>query len=158
MNPVLERKQFAPNTAKGFSKGFRKFLFLHERARERERKREKQQHIKTTSKSTTNNFYNTIGTMFGLGKLFYVIVLTINGIAVLSEDRFLNRIGWGSTTSQQNNGNIQAQFNQFNTGMENGEGSIKTKLINLISAVRTLMRIPLIVVNLFIIIYELILG
>lgn len=96
--------------------------------------------------------------MFGLGKLFYVIVLVINGIAVLSEDRFLNRIGWGSTTGQQNNGNIQAQFNQFNSGLDNTDGSVKTKLINLISAFRTLMRIPLIVVNITIIIYELILG
>ncbi|KAI3404375.1 hypothetical protein KGF56_002772 [Candida oxycetoniae] len=97
--------------------------------------------------------------MFGLGKLLYVIVLTINGIAVLSEDRFLNRIGWGSTTASSNvNANIQNQFNQFNSGLETSEGSIKTKLINLISAVRTLMRIPLIAVNITVILYELILG
>ncbi|CAK9440305.1 uncharacterized protein LODBEIA_P44050 [Lodderomyces beijingensis] len=97
--------------------------------------------------------------MFGLGKLLYVIILTINGIAVLSEDRFLNRIGWGSTTAAANaNGNLQNQFNQFNTGLESSEGSIKTKLINLISAVRTLMRIPLIGVNIGMILYELILG
>ncbi|KAG5417092.1 hypothetical protein I9W82_004725 [Candida metapsilosis] len=97
--------------------------------------------------------------MFGLGKLFYVIVLVINGIAVLSEDRFLNRIGWGSTTASSNaNANIQNQFNQFNTGLESSEGSIKTKLINLISAVRTLLRIPLIAVNILIILYEIVLG
>ncbi|KAI5958981.1 uncharacterized protein KGF55_005635 [Candida pseudojiufengensis] len=96
--------------------------------------------------------------MFGLGKLFYVVVLTINGIAVLSEDRFLNRIGWGSTTSSNSNGNIQNQFNQFQTGLDSSEGSVKKKLINLISAVRTLMRIPLIAVNIAIILYEIILG
>ncbi|CAJ0748861.1 23524_t:CDS:2, partial [Entrophospora sp. SA101] len=40
-----------------------------------------------------------------------------------------------------------------------GEGpSLKTNLINLISAVRTLMRIPLIAVNIFVIAYELLLG
>ncbi|KAI5951817.1 hypothetical protein KGF54_004892 [Candida jiufengensis] len=96
--------------------------------------------------------------MFGLGKLLYVVVLVINGIAVLSEDRFLNRIGWGSTTTTNNGNGIQNQFNQFQTGLDNNEGSIKTKLINLISAVRTLMRIPLIAVNIAIILYEIILG
>ncbi|ODV78955.1 Yos1-like protein [Suhomyces tanzawaensis NRRL Y-17324] len=86
--------------------------------------------------------------MFGLGKLLYVIILTINGIAVLSEDRFLNRIGWGSTkTSGQ----------QFQYGGE-GDSSVKTKLINLISAIRTLLRVPLIAVNVVVIMYELILG
>ncbi|CAI5756829.1 unnamed protein product [Candida verbasci] len=97
--------------------------------------------------------------MFGLGKLVYVIVLTINGIAVLSEDRFLNRIGWGSSASSNAAGNnMKDQFNQFNSGIESSDSSIKTKLINLISAVRTLMRIPLIVVNIAIILYEIILG
>lgn len=98
--------------------------------------------------------------MFGLGKLLYVVVLTINGIAVLSEDRFLNRIGWGS---KANINNPNMQFNQFSTGdmmmnNNNNDGSIKVKLINLISAIRTLMRIPLIAINILIILYELILG
>ncbi|EGW33438.1 uncharacterized protein SPAPADRAFT_136027 [Spathaspora passalidarum NRRL Y-27907] len=94
--------------------------------------------------------------MFGLGKLLYVVVLTINGIAVLSEERFLNRIGWGSRRYDQQ---ANIQFNQFNTGIAvNDEGSIKNKIINLINATRTLMRIPLIVLNIFIILYELILG
>nr|ODN96685.1 hypothetical protein L204_03394 [Cryptococcus depauperatus CBS 7855] len=40
-----------------------------------------------------------------------------------------------------------------------GEGvSVKAKVINLIGATRTLMRIPLIVVNSVIIVYEVILG
>lgn len=29
--------------------------------------------------------------LFGLGKLFYVILLLINAVAVLSEERFLSR-------------------------------------------------------------------
>ncbi|KAE9967788.1 hypothetical protein BLS_006172 [Venturia inaequalis] len=39
---------------------------------------------------------------FGLGSLFYVGVLLVNAIAVLSEDRFLARIGWSpnSVTSE----------------------------------------------------------
>ncbi|CUM50316.1 uncharacterized protein AC631_01737 [Debaryomyces fabryi] len=92
--------------------------------------------------------------MFGLGKLLYVIILTVNGIAVLSEDRFLNRIGWGSTTAN----NPSQPYLQFSTSAQ-GEGtSVKTRLINLISAVRTLMRLPLIFINVVIIFYELILG
>lgn len=88
--------------------------------------------------------------MFGLGKLFYVIVLSVNGIAVLSEDRFLNRIGWGSAAPNQ----FQQQY-----GMQaNADTSIKNRLITLISAIRTLLRLPLIAVNVLIILYELILG
>lgn len=40
----------------------------------------------------------------------------------------------------------------------NNEGSTKSRIINLISAIQTLLRIPLIVVNTVVIIYELILG
>ncbi|CUM63659.1 uncharacterized protein PRCAT00001243001 [Priceomyces carsonii] len=91
--------------------------------------------------------------MFGLGKLLYFLLLSVNGIAVLSEDRFLNRIGWGATS------NNNAQYQQFTPAVDSGEGqSIKGNLINLISAVRTLLRWPLILVNILIIIYELILG
>jgi len=86
--------------------------------------------------------------MFGLGKLLYVVILVINGIAILSEDRFLNRIGWGSTVSSQD------QYGFSN----DGDTSIKTKLVNLISAIRTLLRVPLIAVNVIVILYELILG
>ncbi|KAK9468175.1 Yos1-like protein [Lipomyces arxii] len=83
--------------------------------------------------------------MFGLGKLLYVILLLINSIAVLSEDRFLARIGWSSV--------------QIDSGFGMSESaSVKNKMINLISAVRTLMRIPLIGLNSIVIIYELILG
>ncbi|GMM34577.1 Yos1 protein [Saccharomycopsis crataegensis] len=79
--------------------------------------------------------------MMGLGKLLYVVVLLVNAVAVLSEDRFLNRIGWGSSGKQFQN-----------------DVSVKGRMINLISATRTLLRIPLILVNVIIILYELILG
>ncbi|KAF7729556.1 Protein transport protein yos1 [Apophysomyces ossiformis] len=78
----------------------------------------------------------------GLGQLFYVLLFFINAIAVLSEERFLARIGWSAQP--------EAGFG--------GEQSIKFKIINLISAVRTLMRIPLIGINIVVIIYELLLG
>ncbi|CAD0093342.1 unnamed protein product [Aureobasidium vineae] len=66
---------------------------------------------------------------FGLGGLFY---------AILSEDRFL------------------ARKPAFGGPADNT--SVKSKVINLIASVRTLMRIPLIVINTLIIVYELILG
>ncbi|KAI8979682.1 Yos1-like protein [Mycotypha africana] len=80
----------------------------------------------------------------GLGQLLYVLLCFINAIAVLSEDRFLARIGW---TAQPDAG----------FGQEQGQ-TIKHKIVNLISAVRTLMRIPLIAINIVVIIYELLLG
>ncbi|KAJ5544663.1 hypothetical protein N7535_006944 [Penicillium sp. DV-2018c] len=83
---------------------------------------------------------------FGLGKLVYVIVLIINAIAVLSEDRFLARVGWGRTQ-------VEPGF-----GATYDSTSAKAKLVNLIASVRTVMRIPLIVINTVIIVYELILG
>lgn len=83
-----------------------------------------------------------------------MIVLSVNGIAVLSEDRFLNRIGWGSSSPQAAN-QFQTQYGILATS---SEVSIKTRLVALISAIRTLLRLPLIVVNVLIILYELILG
>ncbi|OJJ44350.1 hypothetical protein ASPZODRAFT_135162 [Penicilliopsis zonata CBS 506.65] len=83
--------------------------------------------------------------MLFLGSLFYVSVLLINAIAVLSEDRFLARINLSSTTYDPSFGSGDAT-------------SVKAKIINLIASVRTLMRIPLIIVNTLIIVYELVLG
>lgn len=91
--------------------------------------------------------------MFGLGKLLYVVILSVNGLAVLSEDRFLNRIGWGASSNSQSN-----QQYQFSGIQQNENASIKLRLINLIGAVRTLMRLPLICVNIVVILYELVLG
>ncbi|KAJ5640690.1 Protein transport protein Y [Penicillium herquei] len=84
--------------------------------------------------------------LFGLGKLVYVIILFINSIAILSEDRFLARIGWGRTQAEPG------------FGSSYDSTSVKAKSINLIASVRTVMRIPLIVINTVIIVYELILG
>ncbi|KAJ1834363.1 hypothetical protein LPJ63_002003 [Coemansia sp. RSA 2711] len=80
--------------------------------------------------------------MFGFGTLFYVILLLLNGIAVLNEERFLARIGWARNSAE----------------LYGDTESVKAKMINLISAVRTLMRIPLIAVNVVVIVYALVLG
>jgi hypothetical protein len=103
-----------------------------------------------------------------------VIVLIVNAIAILSEDRFLARIGWAAQQPEP----------AFGSG---ADVSIKGKIINLISATRLLTRsksfwaqqnagrkngrrwwseskltarslVPLIGINSVIIIYELLLG
>ncbi|KAK8197248.1 Yos1-like-domain-containing protein [Phyllosticta capitalensis] len=66
---------------------------------------------------------------FGLGGLFYVAILLTNAIAVLSEDRFLARIGWG-LQAEPAFGGVQDTT------------SVKAKVIHLIASVRTLMRGP----------------
>ncbi|PMD51663.1 Yos1-like protein [Hyaloscypha bicolor E] len=84
---------------------------------------------------------------FAFGNLIYISVLLVNAIAILSEDRFLARVGWSNTVSEP----------AFGAGSA-GDASIKNKLINLTTSVRTLMRIPLIVINSILIVYEVILG
>ncbi|KAH1495882.1 hypothetical protein KXV92_003962 [Aspergillus fumigatus] len=66
--------------------------------------------------------------LFGLGKLVYVCCLLINAVAILSEDRFLARIGWGRTQTDPAFG---ATYDST---------SIKAKSVNLIASVRTVMR------------------
>ncbi|KAF8736200.1 hypothetical protein AX14_000756 [Amanita brunnescens Koide BX004] len=91
-----------------------------------------------------------------LGTIFKVALLLINSIAVLNEERFLARIGWLSTPQQPRDANsVYQAYDQSGYGQDAG---IKARLIDLISAVRTLMRIPLIAINIIVIIYELLLG
>ncbi|KAI8905332.1 Yos1-like protein [Powellomyces hirtus] len=81
--------------------------------------------------------------MLSLGTLFYVGLLFINAIAVLHEERFLARIGLGPSSSQ---------------GFGDQSATVKYKVINLISAIRTLLRFPLVAINIVVIVYELIFG
>lgn len=66
--------------------------------------------------------------MLFLGNLFYVSVLLINAIAILSEDRFLARIGLSSTSYDP----------AFGAGPE--PQSLQAKVVHLIASVRTLMQ------------------
>ncbi|KAJ7638804.1 ER-to-golgi transport membrane protein [Roridomyces roridus] len=95
-----------------------------------------------------------------LGTVIYVSLLVVNSMAVLSEDRFLARIGWSSSSQAPNpNPAFQQTYDpQTGYGTPPAEVSMKARLIDLISAVRTLMRIPLIGFNIIIIIYEILLG
>ncbi|KAH8928503.1 Yos1-like protein [Atractiella rhizophila] len=87
-----------------------------------------------------------------IGSLFYVILLLINAVAVLSEERFLARIGWSSNPAAH-----RQEFSYDPNGDPTGPG-IKLRIIQLIGAVRTLMRIPLILINIFVIAHALVLG
>ncbi|PUU75974.1 Yos1-like protein [Tuber borchii] len=88
---------------------------------------------------------------FGLMPLIKMTILMINAIAILSEDRFLARIGWSTAAPVEPQTFGMQQQNVANE-------SIKAKTMNLISATRTLMRIPLIGINSLLIVYELLLG
>lgn len=96
--------------------------------------------------------------MLTIGTIIYVALLLINAMAVLSEERFLARIGWSSVQPQSTNVGYQHSFDQNGYGYGQQDVGVKLRIINLISAVRTLMRIPLIGLNLVVIVYELVLG
>ncbi|PWN28212.1 Yos1-like protein [Jaminaea rosea] len=87
------------------------------------------------------------------GTLLYVSVLCLNAIAILNEDRFLSRVGWSSASIQYE------QQHSFTSGPGGHGGSsdagVKERLVNLMGAVRTLLRVPLVLINVLIILYEL---
>lgn len=87
--------------------------------------------------------------LFGFGKLIYIVVLVLNAICILSEDRFLARIGMGRSGMAQDN---------VGFGGRPDQDSIGSRLVNLISSIRMVTRAPLIPVNFVIIGYELLLG
>ncbi|KIW48179.1 uncharacterized protein PV06_00794 [Exophiala oligosperma] len=91
--------------------------------------------------------------LFGFGPIIYATCLLLNAVAILSEDRFLARIGWGK--SQLND--PSAGGVAFGAPAQDPE-SFRSKGINLISSIRTLCRVPLIFINTIIVIYELLLG
>ncbi|KAF9421051.1 hypothetical protein BGZ94_008949 [Podila epigama] len=77
----------------------------------------------------------------GLFVLVEVMLLFVNAVAILNEERFLAKIGWG-----------RQAIDPY------AQESIKSRVVNLISAVSTLMRIPLIGLNTLAILYLVILG
>ncbi|XP_015775190.1 PREDICTED: immediate early response 3-interacting protein 1-like [Acropora digitifera] len=68
---------------------------------------------------------------FTFYSLLEASLLILNAIAVLHEERFLAKVGWGTD-----------QLSGF--GEERGT---KHQIINLIHSIRTVMRIPLILLN-----------
>ncbi|KAG7096963.1 hypothetical protein E1B28_004360 [Marasmius oreades] len=92
-----------------------------------------------------------------LGTIIYVAVLLVNAVAILNEERFLARIGWTTSRPQVANAGFQSYDQTAYSGVQ-GDVGIKAKGIELVTAVRTLLRIPLIAINIVIIVYELVLG
>lgn len=99
--------------------------------------------------------------MLSLGSIIYVILLLINAMAVLNEERFLVRsmwqlgdvvkngtyqcslyglVGWASTNVQAQAAYAQPYAQPYDQMGAQQEIGVKGRLINLISAVRTLMR------------------
>jgi len=100
-----------------------------------------------------------LGLGLGLGTIFYVALLLINAMAVLNEERFLARIGWTMPQTQNAPTSFHQPYDPYAAaGVQQADISIKGKIVNLIGAVRTLMRVPLIFFNIGVIIYELLLG
>jgi hypothetical protein len=91
-----------------------------------------------------------------LWNLYEAGLLIVNAIAVLHEERFLSKIGWGRNQWQQ-----QQQYqgfggpSSFNPAIDQG---LKANLLNMIHSIRTVMRIPLILLNIVTIVFKLILG
>jgi len=93
-----------------------------------------------------------------LGAILYATLLLINAMAILNEDRFLARIGWASAQPPNMNAAFRQPYDQTGYGVTQPDVGVKVRLINLIGAVRTLMRIPLIGLNLVVIVYQVLLG
>ena len=77
---------------------------------------------------------------FSLTDLFVSALLLGDAGAVLNEDRFLVKLGWGYEQSR------------------NAGPSVKKQIINLLYAVRFLLTIPLMICNIFVIVLKLIFG
>ena len=78
--------------------------------------------------------------MFSIGDLLLSALLMVNGAAVLNEDRFLTKVGWGYEQSRQE------------------PQSVKKQIINLLHAVRLLFTLPLMALNIVVIALKLVLG
>ncbi|XP_031330042.1 immediate early response 3-interacting protein 1 [Photinus pyralis] len=79
-----------------------------------------------------------------LWNLFEASLLCLNAVCVLHEERFLVKIGWSSKSP-----NVQG-FGEHPT--------VKGQILNLVYSIRTVARIPLILVNIVTILIKLVLG
>jgi len=78
---------------------------------------------------------------FSLWTMIEATILFVNALAILNEERFLKKVGWGY---------------QPPNSME--QQTVKEKIVTLLNAVRMLMRIPLIFINTAVIVLEVLLG
>ena len=78
--------------------------------------------------------------MISLTEFFVAGLLGVNGCAILNEDRFLVKVGWGYEESRQ------------------APQSVKKQIINLLYAVRLLFTMPLMALNVIVIVLKLLVG
>ena len=81
---------------------------------------------------------------FGLYSLLEAGLLVLNAICVLHEERFLAKVGWSSQGG--------------NEGFGEASGIKEQLLLDIIRSVGTVMRIPLVFINLLVITKKLLLG
>ncbi|XP_022129846.1 immediate early response 3-interacting protein 1 [Pieris rapae] len=81
--------------------------------------------------------------MITLWNLFEASLLCLNAVCVLHEERFMQKMGWGTNRQQQ--------------GFED-QSTIKYQILNLVRSIRTVTRIPLIILNILTILFKLLLG
>lgn len=79
--------------------------------------------------------------MFGLFSLAYAIVFLLNSAVILNERRFLDRVCLPLSPEHRS---------------RLGPGA--RKIVEFINAIRTVFELPLIALNVFFIVYELLLG
>jgi len=79
---------------------------------------------------------------FGFYSLLEAALLVLNAICVLHEERFLSKHGWSANSNQ---------------GFGEAPG-VKKQILDIIRSVRTVMRIPLILLNSVVIVKKLLLG
>lgn len=79
--------------------------------------------------------------MFGLMSMLYGVLFVLNSVVILDEKRFLSRIGL--PLAPECRGSL---------------GPGRRKVVDLLRAIRTVMRIPLIILNVMCIVYEVVLG
>ncbi|CCI73978.1 ECU09_0925 [Encephalitozoon cuniculi GB-M1] len=79
--------------------------------------------------------------MFGLMSVVYGTLFLLNSIVILDEKRFLSRVGLPLSPEARN-----------------ALGPTRKKMVDLIRAVRTVMKIPLVVLNIVFIAYEAFFG
>ncbi|GAA6043063.1 hypothetical protein JCM8097_005144 [Rhodosporidiobolus ruineniae] len=105
--------------------------------------------------------------LFGLGTVAYFALLMVNAVAILNKERFLAPLGLTTSSfnqQQQQGGGAYgaAGFDAYGMPVQpqygGGEVSVKQRAVQLVDAVRTLMRIPLIPINIVVIFYELLFG
>lgn len=77
-----------------------------------------------------------------MGELYISGLLVLNAVAILHEQRFLAKNGWGT--------------GEFDAGPD--PNSVKSKVLSIVKAVRLVMMWPLIFLNTLTVLFKLLLG